>query len=546
MFKDYIREIIQNSLSKIGIERKEIIIEYPKNSQYGDISTNIAMQLAGEEKKSPRQIAQQIIENLDYNSDYIEQINIAGAGFINFKLNKKYYHYIFQKISEQGKNYGFTNLGNGQKAQVEYVSANPTGLLHLGHGRNAVIGDTIANIYKWLGFNVDREYYFNNAGNQMRNLARSIYARYRQLLGEADYPFPDDGYFGEYIIEIAYEIINKYNDAYIDDNPENLSFFQKYGEEWNFKKIRATLERLNVFLDFYYNENTLYETGKIEQLLKELKDKNLIYEKDNAIWLKLSEMGMEEDRVAVKSTGEPTYRLPDIAYHIEKFRRGYAEMVDVFGSDHIATYPDVLAVLKALGYDTNKVRVVIYQFITLVENGEQVKMSKRSGKSYTLDELIDEVGSDVVRYFFLMRGTNTHLEFDLALAKEQSEKNPVYYLQYAFARICSILQKAREENIELLPDFSSNALSEQIELDLIKKLADFPEIIYEAYKTLEPHLLSDYLYDLAGIFHQFYHDCRILQESDPIRQARLHLANSVRITLKNGLDILGISAPEKM
>ena len=418
--------------------------------------------------------------------------------------------------------------------------------MHLGHGRNAVIGDTIANIYKWLGFNVDREYYFNNAGNQMRNLARSIYARYRQLLGEADYPFPDDGYFGEYIIEIAYEIINKYNDAYIDDNPENLSFFQKYGEEWNFKKIRATLERLNVFLDFYYNENTLYETGKIEQLLKELKDKNLIYEKDNAIWLKLSEMGMEEDRVAVKSTGEPTYRLPDIAYHIEKFRRGYAEMVDVFGSDHIATYPDVLAVLKALGYDTNKVRVVIYQFITLVENGEQVKMSKRSGKSYTLDELIDEVGSDVVRYFFLMRGTNTHLEFDLALAKEQSEKNPVYYLQYAFARICSILQKAREENIELLPDFSSNALSEQIELDLIKKLADFPEIIYEAYKTLEPHLLSDYLYDLAGIFHQFYHDCRILQESDPIRQARLHLANSVRITLKNGLDILGISAPEKM
>ncbi|MBP7214011.1 MAG: arginine--tRNA ligase [Candidatus Kapabacteria bacterium] len=546
MFKDYIREIIQNSLSKIGIERKEIIIEYPKNSQYGDISTNIAMQLAGEQKKSPRQIAQQIIENLDYNSDYIEQINIAGAGFINFKLNKKYYHYIFQKISEQGKNYGFTNLGNGQKAQVEYVSANPTGLLHLGHGRNAVIGDTIANIYKWLGFNVDREYYFNNAGNQMRNLARSIYARYRQLLGEADYPFPDDGYFGEYIIEIAYEIINKYNDAYIDDNPENLSFFQKYGEEWNFKKIRATLERLNVFLDFYYNENTLYETGKIEQLLKELKDKNLIYEKDNAIWLKLSEMGMEEDRVAVKSTGEPTYRLPDIAYHIEKFRRGYAEMVDVFGSDHIATYPDVLAVLKALGYDTNKVRVVIYQFITLVENGEQVKMSKRSGKSYTLDELIDEVGSDVVRYFFLMRGTNTHLEFDLALAKEQSEKNPVYYLQYAFARICSILQKAREENIELLPDFSSNALSEQIELDLIKKLADFPEIIYETYKTLEPHLLSDYLYDLAGIFHQFYHDCRILQESDPIRQARLHLANSVRITLKNGLDILGISAPEKM
>jgi len=546
MFKNYIREIIKDSLSKIGIEQKEIIIEYPKNSQFGDISTNIAMQLAGELKRSPRQIAQQIIENFDYNPDYIEQINIAGAGFINFKLNKNYYHFIFQKISEQGENYGFTNLGNSRKAQIEYVSANPTGLLHLGHGRNAVIGDTIANIYEWLGFKVDREYYFNNAGNQMRNLARSIYARYRQLLGEVDYPFPEDGYFGEYIIEIAQEIINKYSDTYIDDTPENLSFFQKYGEEWNFKKIRATLERLNVFLDYYFNENTLYETGKIAQLLKELKDKNLIYEKDNAIWLKLSEMGMEEDRVAVKSTGEPTYRLPDIAYHIEKFRHGYSEMVDVFGSDHIATYPDVIAVLKALGYDINKIRVVIYQFITIVENGEQVKMSKRSGKSYTLDELIDEVGSDVVRYFFLMRGVNTHLEFDLDLAKEQSEKNPVYYLQYAYARICSIFQKAKEENIELLPDFKSEALSEQIELDLIKKLADFPEIIYEAYKTLEPHLISDYLYDLAGIFHQFYHDCRILQENDRLRQARLHLAHSVRIVLKNGLQILGISAPERM
>ncbi|HPD33735.1 MAG TPA: arginine--tRNA ligase [Candidatus Kapabacteria bacterium] len=546
MFKNYIREIIKDSLSKIGIEQKEIIIEYPKNSQFGDISTNIAMQLAGELKRSPRQIAHQIIENFDYNPDYIEQINIAGAGFINFKLNKNYYHFIFQKISEQGENYGFTNLGNSRKAQIEYVSANPTGLLHLGHGRNAVIGDTIANIYEWLGFKVDREYYFNNAGNQMRNLARSIYARYRQLLGEVDYPFPEDGYFGEYIIEIAQEIINKYSDTYIDDTPENLSFFQKYGEEWNFKKIRATLERLNVFLDYYFNENTLYETGKIAQLLKELKDKNLIYEKDNAIWLKLSEMGMEEDRVAVKSTGEPTYRLPDIAYHIEKFRRGYSEMVDVFGSDHIATYPDVIAVLKALGYDTNKIRVVIYQFITIVENGEQVKMSKRSGKSYTLDELIDEVGSDVVRYFFLMRGVNTHLEFDLDLAKEQSEKNPVYYLQYAYARICSIFQKAKEENIELLPDFKSEDLSEQIELDLIKKLADFPEIIYEAYKTLEPHLISDYLYDLAGIFHQFYHDCRILQENDPLRQARLHLAHSVRTVLKNGLQILGISAPERM
>ncbi|HAW08369.1 MAG TPA: arginine--tRNA ligase [Bacteroidetes bacterium] len=434
----------------------------------------------------------------------------------------------------------------GKKAQIEYVSANPTGLLHLGHGRNAVIGDTLANIYQKLGFTTDREYYFNNAGNQMRNLARSIFARYRQLLGESDYPFPEDGYHGDYIIEIAQELIDLYGNKFAEDNAENLAFFQKYGEEWNFKRIKSTLERLNVFQDIYYNENTLYESGKIEQLLNELKKNNLVYELDNALWLKLSQMGMEEDRVAVKSSGEPTYRLPDIAYHIEKFKRGYDEMVDIFGSDHIATYPDVLAVLKALGYDVNKVKVVIYQFITLVENGEQVKMSKRSGKSYTLDELIDEVGSDVVRYFFLMRGVNTHLEFDLGLAKEQSEKNPVFYLQYAHARICSIFQKAKEEGIYLSQNNYITELSEQIEFDLIKKIADFPEIIFESYKTLEPHIICDYLYDLAGIFHQFYHNCRILQESDPLRQARLHLANTTRITLKNGLQILGISAPEKM
>lgn len=546
MFKNYIHGILIASLSKIGIEKKEIIIEYPKNPQYGDISTNIAMQLASELKKSPRLIAQEIIDNLEYDPLFIMEVNIAGAGFINFKLDKSYFHYIFEKIIALGEHFGFSTFGQGKKAQVEYVSANPTGLLHLGHGRNAVIGDTIANIYKWLGFNTDREYYFNNAGNQMRNLAQSIYARYRQLLGQTDFPFPENGYFGEYIIEIAQDVINKYGNQFEEDTPENISFLQKYGEEWNFKKIKSTLERLNVYQDNYYNENTLYETGKIEQLLNDLREKGLIYEKENAIWLKLSQMGMEEDRVAVKSSGEPTYRLPDIAYHIEKYRRGYDEMVDVFGSDHIATYPDVLAVLKALGYDTNKIKVVIYQFITLVENGEQVKMSKRSGKSYTLDELIDEVGSDVVRYFFLMRGTNTHLEFDLGLAKEQSEKNPVYYLQYAHARICSIFQKAKDEGISLAEELETNILNEQIELDLIKKIADFPDILFEAYKTLEPHIVSDYLYDLAGIFHQFYHNCRILQETDPLRSARLQLARATQITLKNGLQILGISAPEKM
>lgn len=546
MIKSYIFEILNNALRKLEVENPNIILDYPKNPENGDLSTNIAMLLAKPLKKAPKIIAQDIIANLEYSNELIEKIEIAGNGFINFFLSPSYYHNILKNIISYDENFGKQEIGQNKKVLVEYVSANPTGLLHLGHGRNAVIGDTLSNLYEWLGYEVTREYYFNNAGNQMRNLAKSIYARYRQLLDNKDYPFPEDGYFGDYIFEIAKEFIKLNGTEILEPTDENIAKFQKFGEEWNFININKTLKKLNVIQNSYYNENSLYESGKIDKLIADLKSLDLIYEKDGALWLKLTALGLEDDRVAVKSTGEPTYRLPDIAYHREKFLRGYDEIVDIFGADHIATVPDVIATVKALGFDTNNIKVVIHQFVTLTENGQQVKMSKRSGKSYTLDELIDEVGADVVRFFLLMRGVNTHLEFDLSLAKEQSDKNPVYYLQYAHARICSILEKIKEQNITIKTEPDLNSLQEKIELDLIKKLADFPTAIFDASKKSEPHILSDYLRDLASIFHNFYHQCRIIGEQEEILSARLFLANSTKIVLKNGLTILGISAPERM
>lgn len=545
MIKSYIYSILKNALQKMNIEDAVILINDSKNSDFGDYSTNVAMQSAKSLKKAPRTIAQELIEKLEFDSLLIEKIEIAGAGFINFWITPKLIHNTLNEILLKGNTFGLQKIGNGKKVLVEYVSANPTGLLHLGHGRNGVIGDTLANLYKWLGYEVTREYYFNNAGNQMRNLAKSIYARYRQITDSPDFEMPEDGYFSDYITNIANNFNDKYKGQFFEQNDENLLLFQKFGEEINFKNIKETLTRLNIYQDTYFNENYLYESGKIDFLLNELRNNDLIYENEYALWLRLTSLGLDSDRVAVKSSGEPTYRLPDIAYHMDKFERGFDLMIDVFGSDHIATIPDVIATVKALGFDSSKIIVVIHQFITLTENGQQVKMSKRSGKSYTLDELIDEVGADVVRYFLLMRGVNTHLEFDLNLAKEQSEKNPVFYLQYAHARICSIFEKiSNKDLLNEKPDFSF--LKEKIELELIKKISDFPEIINDAARNSEPHILSDYLRELASVFHNFYHQCRIIGEEYELMKSRLFLSEVTRNVLNNGLSILGISAPEKM
>lgn len=548
MEKEYLVNIFKESLNKFGINDSSILnFEVPNNPIFGDISCNVAMQLAKPLKRNPREIAQEIINNLEYNSEVINEVSIAGAGFINIRFSPVFYSVLFEKIRQVGSDFGRQEVGNGVKVNVEYVSANPTGLLHIGHGRNAVVGDTVANLFEWMGYDVTREYYFNNAGNQMNNLGKSIYARYMQI-ENPEFPLPENAYHGEYIKDIANKLYVNNSKKYLnlEDNSPLFADLRKAGEEWCFSKIKSTLLSLKIKHEVFYNEDSLYSEGKIDKLLATLKDKNLSYEKDGAIWLKLSEMGLESDRVIVKSTGEPTYRLPDIAYHIEKFKRGFDLIVDVFGADHIATIPDVMQTIEHLGYDKSKISVLIHQFVTLTENGQQVKMSKRTGKSYTLDDLLEEVGEDVVRFFFIMRSISTHLEFDLGLAKEQSEKNPVFYLQYAHARACSIFEKAKGQEISLNSSYNYKLLNNESEINLIKQLIKFPEVIALSCDKREAHILAEYLKEVSSNFHKFFHECRILDSEEKIRDARLQLVNTTRIVLKNGLTILGINAPERM
>ena len=547
MVPEFVFNEFKKALQANGIEdTTKLRFEEPKNPEFGDYATSIALILSKELRKNPREIAYSIVEKLNFDNNLVEKVTIDGPGFINLKLTNYFYAQELERIYKTGEEFGKTNLGKGLRANVEYVSANPTGLLHLGHGRNACIGDSIANLYSWMGYDVTREYYFNNAGKQMTNLARSIYARYRQLLGETQFPFPEDGYFGDYIKDIAQELIEKYGNSLVPETSENLEICKKFGEEWCFDKIRKTLAKLKIFHDIFFNEDSLYRDKKIDEVVAIFREKGLAYEKDGALWLALTKLGLNEDRVIVKSTGEPTYRLPDIVYHREKFLRGYDLIIDIFGADHIATVPDVLAGIRALGYDDKRVKVVIHQFVTLMENGVQVKMSKRSGRSYTLDELIEEVGPDVVRFFFLMRSVSSHLEFDLNLAREHSEKNPVFYLQYAYARICSIFDTARDRDIEFDENTPTECLNLPQEINLIKLQRLFPEIIETSALKFEPQILADYLYDVAKAFHTFYHDCRIIGSPEPILSARFKLARVTQWILKNGLTILGVSAPERM
>ncbi len=548
MTNSYLSKIFISALDKMKIEHQEKLnFDIPRDAKHGDLSTNIAMQLAKPLKKAPHSIANDIINNLEYDKNLINEISIAGAGFINIKFTNDYYQNQLSQIYSTGQTYGQSNIYAGKRVNVEYVSANPTGLLHLGHGRNAAIGDTLANLYKWTGYDVTREYYFNNAGNQMMNLTHSIYARYMQLISDENFPLPEDAYHGTYVITIAEELIDKYSKDLIEGSKKDLEIIRKFGENWCFDKIKKTLSRMKINQDIFYNEDSLYKDGKIKEVLSELEAKELSYKKEDATWFALSKLGLENDRVIVKSTGEPTYRLPDIAYHREKLSRGYDLIVDLFGADHIATVPDVLAGVKALGFDTEKVKVIIHQFVTLMENGEQVKMSKRTGKSYTLDDLLDDVGADVVRYFLIMRSVNTHLEFDLSIAREQSDKNPVFYLQYAHARICSILEKVENEDGAFdLNNADLSKLNEDVEIKLIKQLISFPEILQIATEKAEPHIVCEYLREVAAAFHLFYHDCRIIGIDENTKLARLLLVSATKTVLKNGMEILGVSCPNRM
>ncbi|MCX8056977.1 MAG: arginine--tRNA ligase [Ignavibacteria bacterium] len=540
--KEYIYQIFKELESKLEfVNADDVIITIPKQKEHGDFSTNYPFLLAKELKRKPIDIANQIIENITDAQKALEKIEVAGNGFINFKFRKDFIARELHKVFEQSIDYGKSKKYSGKRAQVEFVSANPTGPLTVGHGRNAVFGDTVANLLKAVGYDVEREYYFNNAGRQMRILADSVRLRYLELIGE-QVDFPEDYYQGEYIIDIAKKIYEEKKDSL--KNSDDLTYFKEIAEKEIFEDINKTLKRLGIVFDNYFNENSLYETGKIDEVIKAFKEKDFCYEKDGALWLALTKLGMEQDKVIVKSTGEPTYRLPDIAYHIEKFRRNYDLMVDIFGSDHMATYPDVLAGLKILGYDTSKVKVLIHQFVTIVKDGEVVKMSTRKANFVTLDELIDEVGPDVVRYFFLMRSISSHLNFDLGLAKKQTDENPVFYLQYAHARICGILRLANEEGKTLGNKFE--LLTSDEEIDLIKHILNFPEAVLKSAENFDQLVLISYLHDLAELFHKFYHEHRVLGQEEELTSARLSLCKATQIVLQNGLGILGINAPERM
>jgi len=542
--EEYIISELGRFLKNHSIELA-VVLQRPKEKQFGDFSSNLAMQLAGKLNKSPRDIADDIVGFIKQDEKYISRIEIAGPGFINFYAASENLYDRLLEVFEKGKNYGKIIQQKPIKAQIEFVSANPTGPLTIGHGRQAVLGDAIANILEAVGYNVTREYYFNDAGRQMRVLGQSVKYRYLELLGNKIY-FPDDHYQGEYIVDIAKTILDKHGDSLKDS--EDVDLFKDAAEEAIFKDIKSTIKKLGFEFDVFYNEKSLYEEGKIDTTIKNLRDKNLVYDKEGATWFATSELGFEQDRVIVKSTGEPTYRLPDIAYHVEKFKRGFDLIIDIFGADHIDAYPDVLAAVKVLGYNPDLVKVLIHQFVTLTEKGQKIKMSTRKANFVTLDELIDDVGLDVTRYFFLMRGMNSHLNFDVALAKTQSDENPVFYIQYAHARICSIITLAESKKIATAnhsADILQNLIKDE-EKNLIKELIIFPETLENCAESLEPHRLVNYLFNLAGTFHKFYTECRVISEDANLTVARIALIDATRIVIANALSVLGISAPNRM
>ena len=561
--KAYLEEILRPILASMGApEGVSGDFETPGNADHGDLATSAALRLAKPLRRAPRAIAEDLQSRLRDVLDpaRVAAVEIAGPGFLNFRFAPAYLAERLADLLARADTYGRTDGGQGKTVLVEYVSANPTGPLTVGHGRNAVLGDTITSLLDWAGFSATREYYFNDGGRQMRVLGQSVRARYEALVDpslptkEVDgyrvpESFPEGGYLGGYIGDIAGTLFDAHGASLLTAEGDP---FREAAQAAIFADIRATLERLGVRMDVYFNERTVYENGAIECVVERLRAAGYVEDRDGAVWFltsKLGKVGKENepaDTVLIKSTGEPTYRLPDIAYHIDKLDRGFDSTIDILGSDHIATFPDVLRALEVLGYDAGRVGAVIYQFVTLVRSGQPVKMSTRKANYVTLDELMDEVGEDVTRFFFLMRAPTTHLEFDLDLAKEASDKNPVYYLQYAHARVCSILRKAEEVGVTFsaAPDLA--LLTNEAEVTLTKNLLRLPDVIAGAANAREPHLLATYLREVASSFTQFYGASRIVGEAPALASARMALATAARVVLANGLSVLGILAPERM
>jgi len=548
--KKRLEELLQQALKRAtegGALKSEslppLFLEIPKDTSFGDLASTAAMAFARAERKAPRAIAEAIIKHIDDPEGILAGTDIAGPGYINFRFSSRFWSQCLAEIERP--QYGPDQFGEARKVLVEFVSANPTGPLTIGHGRNAVLGDAIARLLEATGHRVTREYYFNNAGRQMMLLGESVRARYLEQLGQSP-PFPEDGYIGEYIVDIAKKLVEEAGDSLI--NEPGTGRFKQAAERAIFADIERTLARMGVRFDVYFNEDSLYAGGQIAEIVAELRARDLACDADGAVWLRGEPLGLDKDRVLIKSSGEPAYRLPDIAYHREKLRRGFDLLIDVLGADHIAENEEVRVALNALGLEAQKIKTVIYQFVTLTRGGVQVKMSTRRAQYVTVDELLDEVGSDVVRFFFLTRKADSHLEFDLDLAKKQSSDNPVFYVQYAHARVVSLFEQAAKQGLRPLPAAESHLemLTAAEEVAVVKLLAQYTDVVEDAARALEPHRVIFYLIELASEFHRFYNRHRVLTEDPRQTAARLYLARAVQIVIGKGLDLLGVGAPDKM
>jgi len=547
--RDTLREAIAARAAALGWPEGEILVEKPRDPSHGDLATPAALTLARPLGRPPREIATELAAGLELDPAIFSGVEIAGPGFLNVRLAPGYLRDVVPRVLDDPSAYLRSRARAGERIDVEFVSSNPTGPLHVGHARNAALGDAIATLLEARGIEVVREYYFNDAGRQMDLLGASVHARYQQRW-EADAPFPDDGYRGAYIGELAEALADEVGDRYRGTPLEDcLAVFRAFAGDRISEGIRRDLHRFRVEFDVWFNESTLYEDGRLDATLADLREREAVYEKDGATWFRASEYGDDEDRVLVKSTGQPTYLLPDIAYHRDKHERGFDRAIDVWGADHHAYAVRMRAALAALGYPEGWLEPVIYQQISLVEGGREVRLSTRANRMVTLAELLDDIGVDVTRYFLLMRKGDTHMTFDLDLARRQSEENPVYYVQYAHARIAGVFD--RNERPDLLPEgVPSPAILERLEageeLEVLRAIEDLPDVVADAADALEPHRVTDALEELARRFHAWYHEQRFLVEDEDLSRARLALAQATRHALAEGLALLGVTAPDTM
>ncbi|PIC85482.1 arginine--tRNA ligase [Sporosarcina sp. P20a] len=544
--KEALNQAIEKAQLVEGADIPEIKLESPRSKENGDYAANIAMQLTKLAKKPPRAIAESILEHLDTTNTAIDSIEIAGPGFLNIRLKTDSLGDIVKSVLDQGADYGRSDSGQQQKIQVEFVSANPTGDLHLGHARGASLGDSLCNILDKAGYDVAREYYINDAGNQINNLALSIDVRYFEALG-LEKEMPEDGYRGADIITIAKGLVEQYGDKYVHvPEEERLAFFREHGLNIELDKLKKDLADFRVHFDHWFSETSLYNNGKIEVALNKLRENGHVYEEDGATWFRSTTFGDDKDRVLIKQDGSFTYLTPDIAYHQDKLSRGFDKLINIWGADHHGYIPRMKAAIQALGYDRDTLEVEVAQMVQLYKDGEKFKMSKRTGKAVTLRELVEEVGLDAVRYFFAMRSGDAQMDFDLDLAVSKSNENPVYYAQYAHARICSILRQAKEQNVEASTD-NVTLLQDEKELELLKKLGDFPKLISDSARMRAPHRVTTYIQELAATFHSFYNANKVLDpENKDLSEARLALITATKTTIANALKLVGVKAPERM